>query len=233
MLGRQTALSSSRLIKAHLYEQVARIAKATASPKRLELLELLSQAPKAVEDLAKEADISMKLASAHLKALRAARLVESERRGKNVICRLASANVARFWVTIRTLAEQRSFELQEALRQLSAETREWQGKTGSDLLRQAKKGEVIVIDVRPESEYQSDHLPCARSVPLSELKKRLSELPKNKPIVAYCRGPFCLMATEAVKLLRARGYDAHQLKDGVAEWAAREETRKPRAVSTA
>ena len=216
-------MSKNRSIKDTLYEQVARIAKAAASPKRLELIELLCQAPKTVEVLAREADISMKLATAHLKELRSARLVENKRQGKYIVYRLASEDVARFWVAIRMLAEDRLFELQDALGRLSDSTQEWVGNSRNELLRKAKKGEVVVIDVRPENEYAAGHLPFARSLPLSELKNRLAELSKNKPIVAYCRGPFCLMSADAVKLLRAKGFDAVQLRAGVAEWAASDE----------
>ena len=211
-------MKTNRDIKNALYEQVARIAKAAASPKRLELIELLCQAPKAVEVLAREADISMKLASAHLKELKAARLVEAERKGKNIIYRLASDDVARFWVQIRLLAEDRLFELQEALREMSTAPNEWVGKNRDELLQKAKSGEVVVIDVRPSNEFEAGHLPFALSMPLAELKERLAQLPKDRIIVAYCRGPFCLMSADAVKLLRAEGFEALQLRDGVAEW---------------
>lgn len=213
-------MTDTRVLKDTLYEMVARVAKAAASPKRLELLELLCQAPKTVERLAREANVSMKLASAHLKALRNARLVETERHGKYIVYRLASEDVARFWVTIRRLAEARLAELRSALRHFRAAAQEWEGKSRAELLRKAKKGDVVVVDVRPQEEYAAAHLPFARSLPLSELKHRLAELPKRKPIVAYCRGPFCFMAADAVKLLRARGFEAKVLKDGVAEWAA-------------
>lgn len=211
-------MKTNRDIKNALYEQVARIAKAAASPKRLELIELLCQAPKAVEVLAQEASISMKLASAHLKELKAARLVETERQGKNIIYRLASDDVARFWVQIRLLAEDRLFELQEALRDMSTAPNEWVGENRDELLQKAKSGEVVVIDVRPSNEFEAGHLPFALSMPLVELKERLSQLPKDRAIVAYCRGPFCLMSADAVKLLRAEGFEALQLRDGVAEW---------------
>jgi len=211
-------MTNNRSIKDALYEQVARIAKAAASPKRLELLELLCQAPKTVEVLARDADISVKLTSAHLKELKASRLVDSERQGKYVIYRVASDDVKHFWVIIRLLAEDRLFELQDAVKQMSQATHEWVGNNREELLAKAKSGDVIVIDVRPDSEYVAGHLPFARSLPLSELKDRLSELPKDKPVIAYCRGPFCLMSTDAVTLLRAQGFDAMQLRDGVAEW---------------
>lgn len=213
-------MSTNRHIKDALYEQVARIAKAAASPKRLELIELLSQSPKTVEHLAREAEISVKLASAHLKELKAARLVDAERQGRYIVYRVASDEVSRFWVTIRLLAEDRLFELQEALRKLSAATHEWVGNSHKELLSKARSGEVVVIDVRPSDEFDSGHVPFARSIPLPELKSRLQELPKDKQVIAYCRGPFCLMSADAVKLLRAQGFDAVQLRDGVAEWSA-------------
>ncbi len=213
-------MTTNRTIKDALYEQVARIAKAAASPKRLELIELLCQSPKTVEVLAREADISVKLASAHLKELKSARLVATERQGKYISYRLASDDVARFWVTIRLLAEDRLFELQDALRQLSAASHEWVGNNRDELLSKAKNGEVIVIDVRPGNEYEAGHLPFARSMPLGELKTRIAELPKDKPVIAYCRGPFCLMSVDAVQFLRSQGFEALQLREGVAEWDA-------------
>ena len=211
---------TKRIFKDNLYEQVARIAKAVANPKRLELVELLCQAPKAVEVLAREAGISMKLASAHLKALKAARLVVGERQGKNITYRLTTNDVARLWVTIRLLAEDRLLELQHAVQQLRQSAQEWDASNQAELLRKARNGDVVVIDVRPADEYDAGHLPYARSIPLAELKTRLKELPRKKPVVAYCRGPFCLMAVDAVRLLNELGFDALHLRDGVAEWNA-------------
>ena len=213
-------MKTGREIKNVLYELVARIAKAMASPKRLELLELLCQAPKSVDMLARESDITVNLASAHLKELRANRLVETERQGKNVIYRLASPEIARFWVALRMLAEDRLFELQEVMRERGATDLAWHGENRAALLRKARKGEVVVLDVRPRREYDEQHLPFARSLPLAELRARLAELPKDKPIVAYCRGPFCLMSDEAVTLLAKRGFKVSKLADGVSEWLA-------------
>ncbi len=210
-----------REIKNHLYEQVARIGKAVASPKRLELIELLCQGEKTVELLAQQAEISVKLASAHLKELRLARLVDTRKEGKYVAYRLAGTSVADLWVTLRSQAEERLVELQMALASIVEHRDELESFDRAALLKKAKAGEVVVLDVRPADEFATAHLPYAQSVPLADLKKRLAELPKGTPVVAYCRGPFCLMAKDAVELLRTRGYQAFHLSDGVAEWRAR------------
>lgn len=210
-----------RQTKNFLYEQVARIGKAVASPKRLELIELLCQGEKTVEALAAQADIAVKLASAHLKELRVARLVETRREGKYVVYRLASASVADLWVSLRSAAEERLVELQVALANLVAHGDELESQDRKSILKKAAAGEVLVLDVRPSEEFAAAHLPHARSLPVDELRKRLAELPKDMPVVAYCRGPFCLMARDAVALLRKRGYRAMHLTDGVAEWRAR------------
>ena len=210
-----------RQIKNHLYEQVARIGKAMASPKRLELIELLCQGEKSVELLAAQAEISMKLVSAHLKELRQARLVDTRKNGKYVLYRLAGNGVADLWVSLRTEAEQRLVELQVALANIVEHGDELQGVDGAAILKRAKAGEVLVLDVRPADEFAAAHLPHARSLPVDELRKRLAELPKGTPVVAYCRGPFCLLARDAVELLRKKGYQASHLTDGVAEWRAR------------
>jgi rhodanese-related sulfurtransferase/DNA-binding transcriptional ArsR family regulator len=209
-----------RDIKNHLYEQVARIGKAMASPKRLELVELLCQGEKTVELLAQQADISVKLASAHLKALRLARLVDTRKDGKYVTYRLANTSVADLWVAMRTEAEERLVELQVALAGIVSHGDALQGIDRATMLQKAKSGEILMLDVRPREEYDSAHLPHARSLPVDELLKRLAELPQGTPVVAYCRGPFCLMAKDAVDLLRQHGYSAHHLTDGVAEWRA-------------
>jgi rhodanese-related sulfurtransferase/DNA-binding CsgD family transcriptional regulator len=210
-----------RQVKNALYEQVARISKALASPKRLELLELLCQGEKTVEDLAAQAEISVKLASAHLRELRLSRLVDTRRDGKYVLYRLAAPGVADLWVGLREVAEERLVELRMAVTSAMEHADDLQGVDRKSILARARAGDVLVLDVRPAEEFDAGHLPHARSLPVSELKKRLSEVPKDVPVVAYCRGPFCFMAQDAVKLLRAGGYHAFHLTDGVAEWRAR------------
>lgn len=209
---------SNRTLKDTLYEQVARIGKALSSPKRLELLEMLAQGEKTVERLATELSIDVKLTSAHLKALKEARLVQSRRDGKYIIYRLSGGDVAQLGVSLREVAEEHLVELRLAVGQMMAEPSRLSQVGRADLLAQARRGEVIVIDVRPQAEYDTAHLPCARSIPLPELERRLAELPKRAQIVAYCRGPFCLMSDEAVKLLSAKGYKARKILDGVSEW---------------
>ncbi len=209
----------ARKIKDLLYEQVARIGKVFSSPKRLELIELLCQGEKTVEALANEASISVKLASAHLRELRMAHLVDTERQGKNIYYRLADKSVANLWVQIHTLAEERLVDLQLVLRKIATRPDDLVANNRESLMKAARTGEVVVLDVRPSEEYLNAHLPFARSIPLEELRKRLAELPKDRAIVAYCRGPYCLMAVDAVALLKQEGYSAIHLRDGVAEWA--------------
>ncbi len=211
---------NKRALKDGLYEQVARIGKAVSSPKRLELLELLAQGEKTVEMLTHELSIDTKLASAHLKSLREARLVTTRRDGKHVVYRLSGDDVADLWVQLRQVAEQHLLELQRALHQMKAAQEPLTPVGRKALLEQVRRGDVILIDVRPSVEYETAHLPHARSIPLAELERRLSELPENREIVAYCRGPFCLFAYEAMHLLAARGYRVRKLADGVSEWRA-------------
>lgn len=213
-------MKDARKIKDLLYEQVSRIGKVFSSPKRLELIELLCQGEKTVETLAKEASISVKLTSSHLRELRMAHLVETERQGKNIYYRLADKSVADMWVQIHTLAEERLIELQLALQKIATQPDDLMPSDRDSLMKAARKGEVVVLDVRPTGEYLNAHLPFARSIPIEELRQRLSELPKDRAIVAYCRGPYCLMAVDAVALLRQEGYSAIHLREGIAEWEA-------------
>ncbi len=211
---------NSRSIKDLLYEHVARVGKAVSSPKRLELIELLAQGEKSVDALAAELSVDIKLASAHLRVLREARLIASRRDGKYVYYRLAGSDVAGLWVTLREVAEEHLLELRMVLERMVADPATLASIGREALLEQARQGAVIVIDVRPRDEFATAHLPFARSMPVAEIEQRLSELPRGKDIVAYCRGPFCLLSDEAVALLAARGYRARKISDGVSEWQA-------------
>ena len=211
---------NNRTLKDLLYEQVARVGKALSSPKRLEILEMLAQGEKAVETITAEVGIDNKLASAHLKALKAAHLVQTRRDGKRIYYRLSGGDVAQLGVTLRTVAEEHLLELRMALQGMMAEPDRMVSVGRRELMAQARRGEVVVMDVRPQNEYEAAHLPHARSIPLAELAQRMAELPRDVEIVAYCRGPFCLMSDEAVKLLLAHGYRARKTSDGISEWQA-------------
>ncbi|MEQ1837760.1 MAG: metalloregulator ArsR/SmtB family transcription factor [Candidatus Nitrotoga sp.] len=213
-------MKGARKIKDLLYEQVARIGKIFSSPKRLELIELLCQGEKTVETLARETSISVKLTSAHLRELRMAQLVKTDRQGKYIYYRLANKSIADLWVQIHTLAEEHLIELQLALQKIATQPDDLMPSDRESLMNAARKGDVVVLDVRPTEEYLAAHLPFARSIPLKELRQRLAELPKDRSIVAYCRGPYCLMAKDAVALLKQEGYSPIYWRDGVAEWSA-------------
>jgi rhodanese-related sulfurtransferase len=209
-----------RKIKDLLYEQVSFVGKALSSPKRLELIEVLVQGEKKVDTLARDVDIDIKLASSHLKVLKEARLVTSRRQGKNTYYSLSGSDVAQLWVCIYTVAADHRLELQSVMEKIVAAPNQLTPETRQNLLERARDGEILVLDVRPEEEFVAGHLPHARSIPIQELEQRLAELPKDKKIVAYCRGPFCLFSSEAVKLLRQHGFEAVNIREGVAEWTS-------------
>ena len=213
-------MSASPNFKKAIYEQLARIGKAVASPPRLELLDLLCQGPRTVEALAREAGLTVANASQHLQVLRGARLVEAEKQGLFVTYRLADAAVCEFFQKLRALAEIRLAEVESMVRQLRERPEHLEPVEKEALLRRVRKGEVVVLDVRPPEEYQAGHIPGALSLPLRHLKARLSGLPKNQEIVAYCRGPYCVLASQAVEILKAKGFRALRLEDGIPEWRA-------------
>ena len=211
----------TRRFKDSIYEQFARLGKAVSAPKRLELLDLLCQGPRTVEALAAQAATSVANASQHLQVLRAARLVEAERKGLYVEYRLADEQVSRFFHSLRGLAQTRLAEVEQVTRAYLEERGAMEAVQGTELLRRVRAGEVTVLDVRPSEEYRAGHLPGALSVPLPGLKQRLAELPKDREVVAYCRGPYCVMAIEAVELLRKKGFKAHRMELGVVDFRAR------------
>lgn len=213
--------TAHRRFKDGLYEQFARVGKAVSAPKRIELLDLLCQGPRTVEALAELAAMSVANASQHLQVLRAARLVEAERRGPYVEYRVADARVCAFFLSLRALAEARLAEVDQVTQAYFASRGAMEPVGGDELIARVKRGEVTVLDVRPEEEFRAGHIPGALSIPVGELKARLKEVPKGRAVVAYCRGPYCVMAVEAVALLRKKGYRAERMELGVLEWRAR------------
>lgn len=213
--------SRNRRFKTAIYEQFARIGKAISNPSRLELLDLLCQGPRTVETLAKEAGLGLANTSQHLKALREARLVSAEKDGLFVTYRLADEQVCQFYQSLRSLAETHLTEIREITREFLGSRQSLQPVDRDQLLTKVRDGGVTVLDVRPPEEFQAGHLPGALSIPLKELERRLSELPRDREVVAYCRGPYCVLAVEAVDMLRAQGFTAFRLEDGVQDWQAR------------
>ncbi len=203
-----------------IYGQLARLGKAVASPARLELLDLLCQGPRTVEILAKEAGLSLANASQHLRVLHGARMVESEKSGLFVTYRLADPEVCDFFQSLRSLGERRLAEVDAILRRFREAPETLEPVEKDTLLHRIRNGEVILLDVRPEEEYRAAHLPFAISAPLGDLESIMGRLRRRKPIVAYCRGPYCVLAKEAVRILRAKGFRAVRLEDGVPEWRA-------------
>jgi rhodanese-related sulfurtransferase/DNA-binding transcriptional ArsR family regulator len=207
-------------LKSVIYEHIARIGQATASPNRLELLDLLSQGRRTVEALAQQTGQSVATTSHHLQVLRRARLVDADKAGLYVTYRLADPHVGEFFLELRRLAESRLAEVERVTRQYLEQRGALEAVDNDDLVRRVRDGEVTLIDVRPREEYVAGHIPGAISVPLADLPKRIGELRKRRDIVAYCRGPYCVMALDAVDVLRRKGFRAHRLEHGVPEWRA-------------
>ena len=210
----------NRRFKDEIYEQFSRIGKAVSSPKRLELLDILCQGERTVEAIAKETGLTVANASQHLQVLRTARLVETEKMGLYVTYRLADQMVCEFFLSMRVLAENRLAEVEQIKRQF-LEGREGMEPVDRDaLLKRIRDGSVTVLDVRPSEEFKAGHIPGAISIPLKELELRLSKLPRDHEVVAYCRGPYCVLSIQAVEVLRAKGFHAVRLKEGIQDWRA-------------
>jgi rhodanese-related sulfurtransferase len=209
-----------RDFKDPLYAQFARIGHAAASPKRLELLELLAQGEKTVETLAEQSATPIKNTSAHLRVLRQSRLVETRRDGKHVRYRLADDDVFHFLRCLQTLGHTRLAEVERVTSLYLTSRDELEPVTLKALRQLVRDAEVTVVDVRPREEYEAGHIPGALSIPVAELKRRIGEIPKSREVVAYCRGPYCVYSLEAVTLLRKRGYRARRADEGLPDWRA-------------
>jgi rhodanese-related sulfurtransferase/predicted transcriptional regulator len=209
---------AKRDFKDRLYGEFARIGKALASPHRLEILEVLAQGERTVESLASETGLSIANASRHLQQLRQAQLVLARREGLFVHYRVAGPEVVSLVVALRHTAEQHLAELDRVVRDFLGERDDFEPVTPDELSRRMTNGEVVVLDVRPEQEYAAGHIAGAHSVPVSDISARLAELSDEKEYVAYCRGPYCVYADEAVAVLRANGLTAQRLTEGYPEW---------------
>ncbi len=209
---------STHNIKRELFEQFARIGTAIASGPRLELLELLAQTERSVDQLASRTGLTIANASQHLQKLKQAGLIVGRKEGQFVFYRLAGDDVVRLLTALTQVGEARIAEVDRLVRTYLVQRDALEAVPAAELVDRAKKGLVTVLDVRPPEEFAAGHVPGAINIPISELAKRLAELPKRKEVVAYCRGPYCLMSYDAVELLRKKGLKARRLQDGLPEW---------------
>ena len=210
------AISPDRTAKDELHEQFARVGRALANPHRVELLDLLAQGERSVEVLAARAAISVGLASAHLQALRRAGLVVARRDGTRIVYRLAGDDVYELLAAVRAVATGRIADAERAARAYMGEPVE--AVSRAELLERVRSGDAVVVDLRPDEEYEAGHIAGAISIPLAELEAHLADLPPGVEIVAYCRGPYCALAPQGVALLRRAGRRARRLEDGFPEW---------------
>jgi rhodanese-related sulfurtransferase len=209
-----------REFKDRIFGQFARVGKALSSPRRLEIVDLLAQGERTVEEIAGETSMSVASASQHLQALKAARMVEARREGLYMHYRLADEDVFRTWQAVRALAESRLSEVDGVVGAYLVDRDALEAVESEDLLERLRGGSVVILDVRPEEEYRAGHIPGALSVPVEALEAALKTLPRDREVVAYCRGPYCVFSDEAVAFLRARGYRARRLRQGLPDWRA-------------
>jgi rhodanese-related sulfurtransferase len=211
-------MKAKRQFKTELYDQLARLGNALANGRRLELIDLLAQGERTVESLAGETEQPIANISQHLQVLRRARLVESRRSGTYMYYRLASNEVIALWTAFRDTGESQISEVRELVRTFFEDRDRLQAVSPKELKKRLSDSALIVLDVRPTSEYDAGHIAGARSIPIEELRPRLSEIPKTSEVVAYCRGPYCVFSDEAVRLLHSKGYKASRLEAGFPEW---------------
>lgn len=208
----------AREFKDLVFQEIAVIAQAFSSPKRLEIIDVLAQGERSVETLACQVSMTVANTSQHLQILKNARVVTSRKDGVNVIYFLTAKDVLHCWKTLQALAAKRRSEIKEIVRLFFEESKSLEPIPRDELWRRLRKNEVVLLDVRPPEEYEHEHLPGAISIPLSELKKRMKELPNEREIIAYCRGPYCVLAAEAVAKLKKAGFRASRFDEGLYEW---------------
>lgn len=207
-----------RIAKDALFEALAGAAKALSSGRRAEIVDVLAQGPRSVEEIAGEIGQSVANTSHHLQALARGGLVRSSKDGTRVYYRLAGPSVLRFWHAMRDVAAEHTDQVDRLARAYLGDREGLEAVPRAELARRIKRGDVVVLDVRPAAEFRSGHIAGARSVPVAELGRRLKEIPKSRQIVAYCRGRYCVFADEAVRALGRKGYRAARLEDGFPEW---------------
>ena len=209
---------NKRQFEDKVYDELAKITKALANPHRLEIIELLAQGDYSVEQISIQASLSIANTSQHLQVLKTAQLVEITRNGNFIHYRLASANVYKAWKALRELGVERIAAIEKLVRDFRGSKFKFESVTIDELIKKIESRKITILDVRPEAEYEKGHIPNAISIPFDQLSKRLKELPKRSEIIAYCRGPFCVFADEAVALLNKAGFKATRLEEGFPDW---------------
>jgi rhodanese-related sulfurtransferase len=209
---------NGREYKDAVFEQFAQVALAFAAPKRLEIIDILAQSERDVDSLAREGSMTMANTSRHLQVLKAARLVKSRREGVRIFYQLSDDDVFECWKNLQIISEKRVAEIRETSELFHQERNSMETISAEELWKRINNDDVIVLDLRPEIEYKHSHVPNSLSIPLAQLKDKLSGLPKNVDIVAYCRGPYCVLSPEAVALLKKEGYNAIRMEEGIPEW---------------
>ena len=204
--------------KKKLFDGFAAVAKALGSGRRIELLDVLAQGPRSVDELATEIDQSVANTSHHLRTMARAGLLDSDREGTRIVYRVASPKVTGLWRALRDVASEQVAHIDRLARGYLGDSDGLEAVSREELARRLRRKDVVVLDVRPAQEYAAGHIAGARSVPIADLPRRLSEIPKRKKVVAYCRGPYCVFADDAVHTLERDGYRAVRLEDGFPEW---------------
>jgi len=207
-------------LPSRIYQQFAHVGQALSNPQRIQVLNLLCQSERSVDELAGELGQSAANTSAHLKVLREAHLIEIRREGRKVYCSLGSNSAIRLWMALRDFGLEEIPATRELMREYTKDDISLEQVVGEDVLELVRTGTALLLDIRPASEFESGHLPLARSIPSDELEARLNELPRDKTIVIYRRSPFCIGSIKAVQLLKKAGFQAKRLREGVAEWRA-------------
>lgn len=210
-------------IKEQIYQEFSRVTHAISNPKRMELIDVLSQKSYSVEELSKEIAMSIASTSQHLQVLKLLKFVETKRQGNFIIYSITDDSILRLVSVVKELGFRKIAEIERLISDFKADKNILESITIDDLLTRSKKEKVMLIDVRPEGEYNAGHIPNAISIPLAQLKNRLNELPKNKTIIAYCRGPLCVMAVDAIKLLSQKKFKAIRMEDGYVEWKLKQQ----------
>lgn len=223
---------STTSLKTQVYQELSRVTHAISNPKRMELIDILSQKNFSVEELSKEISMTVASTSQHLQVLKAARLVETERNGNFIIYRISDDSVLKLVSIVKELGFRKIAEIEKLVNDFKADKNILESVTLDELLTRTKQEQIMLIDVRPEAEYKTGHIPNAVSIPLAQLKKRIPELPKGKTIIAYCRGPLCVMAADAVKLLQSKKIKAFRMEEGYVEWKLKQQDVYSRKKTT-